>query len=1286
MEQKMGKFLIGQQKNSEQISYSSVDKRNEGPVPVNQRFNQDPSNSVNMNLRPADVNITAGARPVLNYSIQTGEEFALEFMWERVNPRQQYIPNSSVEASSETTPMDLPAVRGPSHAGSGRGPDASLFPTVERANVQDPVGTSSPIEEKFSGKPLQSVARISSKHASGNRFHSRSSLGSFDGSTRILKLLCSFGGKVLPRPSDRKLRYVGGETRILRISKDISWEELKQKTLSLCNEPHTVKYQLPGEDLDALVSVSSDEDLQNMMEECSVLDDGGSQKLRVFLISNSDLDDSQLGLENVEGDSDIQYFVAVNGMDLGSRRNSIVLGSHLGNNLDELLTLNAERQTGQNSLAAGGTAHPEIVSPSPNQSSQMELPSSSHAFEANSRGYQIQTINHEQPEWHSSRAFDEKIIVSPSVRYQYDYASHPSDHAPLAENLVSNLIHGHMAPQEAPTVGQPYGSLNAKVPEVSGLEVKLNNETVVPRNIESDHSPGTDVLQMETQMNKESSIRETNDSTKVQSLENVSSHPYNVPSLSDIKSEETSVTSAATDKGTLVIPAKVSEKNQDDTRNSVSLNTVQDEKMSKFDVDEHSYTSGVPFMPAHSDSEAYSENISYEPDILPHRLFRSERIPREQAGLNRLSKSNDSFGPQLLMTHSRSDVSQQITESVDKMTDWNVSANLEKVHAFGKSAGMNPPATEEKPKESRNLTEDADEISSMNSSFRDKNESNHESELNAAVAFTVTPGSSFPMASQGTSQYPQVESAVTLTEIRNKMNEIVNEGKLHLVGSGEIPFAAASQSKPRFVAGPQEHGDIQIDINDRFPNDFLSDIFSKARIMESSPGFTPYHGDASGLSVNLTNHEPKHWSYFQKLAQGDSRKDVSLMDQDHLTFSSAQATAGEDASVDYGYPPFEAGAIEADHVNSSSNLGADTQRQLSGLVGPDTMNLHSDYDISQTTGIQSLQFSRPINSTTAGSDYEDGRKAAQPTGFPLIDFSLGEFDPSSLQIIKNRDLEELRELGSGTYGTVYHGKWRGTDVAIKRIKKSCFMGRSSEQEKLTAEFWHEAEILSKLHHPNVVAFYGVVQDGPGGTLATVTEYMVNGSLRHALISKERHLDRRKRIIIAMDAAFGMEYLHSRNIVHFDLKCDNLLVNLKDTSRPICKVGDFGLSKIKRNTLVTGGVRGTLPWMAPELLNGSSSKVSEKVDVFSFGIVLWEILTGEEPYANMHYGAIIGGIVNNTLRPPVPSFCDAEWRLLMEQCWAPDPLARPCFTEIATRLRTMSLTKPQVFTPQNQLSK
>ncbi|KAF2560048.1 hypothetical protein F2Q68_00013507 [Brassica cretica] len=300
------------------------------------------------------------------------------------------------------------------------------------------------------------------------------------------------------------------------------------------------------------------------------------------------------------------------------------------------------------------------------------------------------------------------------------------------------------------------------------------------------------------------------------------------------------------------------------------------------------------------------------------------------------------------------------------------------------------------------------------------------------------------------------------------------------------------------------------------------------------------------------------------------------------------------------------------------------------------------------------------------------------------------------------------------------------EIQIKATSTRPSLPRTSkDNHKLTGEFWGEAEILSKLHHPNVVAFYGVVKDGPGGTLATVTEYMVDGSLRHVLVRKDRHLDRRKRLIIAMDAAFGMEYLHAKNIVHFDLKCDNLLVNLKDPSRPICKVGDFGLSKIKRNTLVSGGVDvfsfgivlweilthpnvvafygvvkdgpgGTLATVTEYMVDGSlrhvlvrkdrhldrrkrliiamdaafgmeylhaknivhfdlkcdnllvnlkdpsrpickvgdfglskikrNTLVSGGVDVFSFGIVLWEILTGEEPYANMHYGAIIGYVL------------------------------------------------------------
>ena len=145
------------------------------------------------------------------------------------------------------------------------------------------------------------------------------SFGVYDRSM-MMKFLCSFGGRILPRPCDGKLRYVGGQTRILRIRKDISWQELMQKALQIYNQVHAIKYQLPGEDLDALVSVSSDEDLQNMMEECNhLLDREGSQKLRMFLFSMSDLEDAQFGLSSIGDDSEIQYVVAVNGMDLESR-------------------------------------------------------------------------------------------------------------------------------------------------------------------------------------------------------------------------------------------------------------------------------------------------------------------------------------------------------------------------------------------------------------------------------------------------------------------------------------------------------------------------------------------------------------------------------------------------------------------------------------------------------------------------------------------------------------------------------------------------------------------------------------------------------------------------------------------------------------------------------------------------------------------------------------------------------------------------------------------------------
>lgn len=130
-----------------------------------------------------------------------------------------------------------------------------------------------------------------------------------------VKFMCSFGGKILPRPSDGKLRYVGGETRLISITRNFSWNELVQKTLTIYSQPHIIKYQLPDEDLDALISLSCDEDFQNMMEEyCSLEKANGSVRLRIFLVSLNECEDLSMDTKSLESEPEYHFVVAVNNL------------------------------------------------------------------------------------------------------------------------------------------------------------------------------------------------------------------------------------------------------------------------------------------------------------------------------------------------------------------------------------------------------------------------------------------------------------------------------------------------------------------------------------------------------------------------------------------------------------------------------------------------------------------------------------------------------------------------------------------------------------------------------------------------------------------------------------------------------------------------------------------------------------------------------------------------------------------------------------------------------------
>ncbi|KAK1326426.1 Serine/threonine-protein kinase CTR1 [Acorus calamus] len=1310
---------------------------------------QVPSSSINMNTRPPDFSTLGGFKPV-NYSIQTGEEFALEFMRERVLPKKPSAPNVSGDQNNVPVYKDLKGILGSPHLGSEGGSDVSVLTTGERVRAKDSDKKPTETENRGPYESTKSVPRASSGDGSSRgATYAYMSSGASDSSSTKMKFLCSFGGKILPRPSDGKLRYVGGETRIIRISKNICWQELMQKTTMIYNQPHLIKYQLPGEDLDALVTVSCDEDLQNMMEECTVLEGGeGSQKLRMFLFSVGDFDDPHFGLGSMDGDTDMQYVVAVNGMDSGLGRNSSGhdLTSTSGNDLDQLLTLSVggDRVTLSTDMDPGGiSAAPldgNLTSPSAIISSQTAPMKSSNQSEMPVRfqdGIMRQVENEPHPLPVNSGA---KVHVPPSMpsENQAEHAwfvetsvSMPRHEPPaLRQGGMTEMLYHQSSAQPSETMLKEFKpkleALNQQLEELEQIR-SLKNELMVPRQKHDDHSlssfPADDASFMTAaaETSSQSSSQHNEQNTELSEQGALQPDNYHIGKIHDANNED------------------------------------------RFFPSDGSLASG------------FSNHETEAPPPPPMRVYHSERIPREQRELlNRLSKSDDSMGSQFFLPHVHSGLQETITESVDPMHEGNRVLEAEHSISTAKPQCANPLIVADGRLQFEHHKELDDEMNQMKqkkpisgqegdssyfahqpvpvgreilnygnkqgplgsviipmeqtaqgavevsnderTSKMEKNRNLHETDVNK-------PGESYPVDSDKVRKAkvhcggPSGNESLTQT-LEKSSTAVQGEDPVSALPevhweempvkdtldtdamSHNPPFAwtetssgAISHDDYSFHNPTQGQGDFYIDINDRFPPNLFSDIFLKARISEDHSNLGHLRKDDAGLSLNMENHEPQRWSFFRNLAHDEfGRKDVSLMDQDHI-ISPTLVPKFEEGPRAYHISPLKNEGVALGHVDSQIGFDEDIQQDLSRNNDVVASGLHSDYLPPRPVHPHLLdksnegkQMQVEISYSKGGeaprmetSDYEVGKLEVGNIGLPIMDAPSGDFD-IDLQIINNEDLEELKELGSGTFGTVYHGKWRGTDVAIKRIKKSCFNGRSSEQERLTTEFWREAEILSKLHHPNVVAFYGVVQDGPGSTLATVTEFMVNGSLRHVLLRKDRYLDRKKRLIIAMDAAFGMEYLHSKNIVHFDLKCDNLLVNLKDPHRPICKVGDFGLSKIKRNTLVSGGVRGTLPWMAPELLNGSSNKVSEKVDVFSFGIVMWEILTGEEPYANMHYGAIIGGIVNNTLRPPIPSLCDAEWRRLMEQCWAPDPVTRPSFTEIARRLRVMSVASQNKTSP------
>jgi len=202
--------------------------------------------------------------------------------------------------------------------------------------------------------------------------------------------------------------------------------------------------------------------------------------------------------------------------------------------------------------------------------------------------------------------------------------------------------------------------------------------------------------------------------------------------------------------------------------------------------------------------------------------------------------------------------------------------------------------------------------------------------------------------------------------------------------------------------------------------------------------------------------------------------------------------------------------------------------------------------------------------------------------------------------------------------------------------------------------------MSGLSHPNLVQFEGLCLS----PLCIIMEFMAGGNLYDFLHTKEIDMTWRVRVKIAVDIATGMAYLHRGGIIHRDLKTPNIMMSGKK-GRLTAKVTDFGLSGL--STVMSGRAVANPVWLAPEVLRNIDPADPTKIDVYSFGVILYEIATRTAFFGEISFMGVVEDKILAGERPTIPSDCPAVFSNLIEACWDNDPAKRPSFSKICDDL-------------------
>ncbi|MBP9726570.1 MAG: protein kinase [Gammaproteobacteria bacterium] len=286
---------------------------------------------------------------------------------------------------------------------------------------------------------------------------------------------------------------------------------------------------------------------------------------------------------------------------------------------------------------------------------------------------------------------------------------------------------------------------------------------------------------------------------------------------------------------------------------------------------------------------------------------------------------------------------------------------------------------------------------------------------------------------------------------------------------------------------------------------------------------------------------------------------------------------------------------------------------------------------------------KPAPSAPPFSGNQKDIKAVNSTSIPIISWS---------------DLILGKELGRGGFGVVYKALWlKTTSVAVKKLLKAL-------TPDLLEEFKKETEVHIHLRHPNVIMLYGICL--PPQQFGMVLEFMANGSLDQVL-QRPGECSLSTRLTFALEMVSGLLYLHSKNIVHRDLKSLNVLID----EHMHAKIADFGLAKIRHSTeTLTVGPMGTPCWMAPELFDeGACDKTT---DIYATGVIFWEIATRKKPYEGKTLAQLIKDLTNGK-REKIPAETPQQFAALITRCWAQRAEDRPTIENIVKNMQDIQRT-------------